>query len=264
MENTNYKKYTWLAGTLALVSISYAAVAMGSLNFNLRNHPNGQVASITVSGEGEVTAIPDIATITFTVRESAKTVPEAQKMVEKKVTQASSDMDSLGVNKKDTKTISYTVNPKYETQGVATYCISYPCPPVKTVIVGYEVAQTIQVKVRKIDTAGDVVGVIGKANITEISGPDFTVDDMDKPEADAKALAIKKAQDKAKVTAKALGVSLGEITQFSEDGNNVYPTVYRAEAMSAKGFGGVASDSVTLPQGENVIKKTVSITYLIK
>ncbi|MBP6949223.1 MAG: SIMPL domain-containing protein, partial [Candidatus Pacebacteria bacterium] len=74
----DYKKYVWVTGSLALVALSFASVAFGINNLSLTEHPNGQIASITVSGEGEVTALPDIATVILTVRESAKTVPEAQ------------------------------------------------------------------------------------------------------------------------------------------------------------------------------------------
>lgn len=262
MEQTTNKRYFWMAGTLTLLCVSFASIAFGLNNLSERRHPNGQVASITVTGEGEVTAPPDIATITFTIRESAKTVPDAQKLVEKKLDEALKAIDALGVNKKDTKTLSYTINPKYESQGAA-YCISGYCPPMKTVITGYEVAQSISVKVRKIDSAGEVLGAVGKANITEVSGPDFTVDDMDKPQAEAKGIAIEKAKAKAKVTANALGVSLGSIIQFSEDSGS-YPMMYRAEAaMSVKAMGG-AMDAVSLPQGESVIKKTVTITYELR
>lgn len=257
----DFKKYVWMTGSLALVAIAFAAIAMGMNDLNAIRHPNGQVASITVTGEGEVTALPDIATITFTVRESAKTVPEAQKLVETKVAQALKDIGSLGVDKKDTKTLSYTINPKYEQQG-QMYCTAYSCPPVKTVVTGYEVAQSVQVKVRTIDKSGDVIGAIGKANITEVSGPEFTVDDMDKAKADAKAIAIAKAQAKAKATAKSLHQGLGSVISFNEDNGGYYPVMYRAEAMSMKA--GVAADSVTLPQGESVIKSNVTITYSLK
>jgi uncharacterized protein YggE len=261
---TNYKKYTWMTGSLALVAISFAAFAMGMNYFSLTNHPNGQVASITVTGEGEVTALPDIATVTLTVRESAKTVPEAQKLVETKIAQALKDITALGVDKKDTKTLSYTINPKYEQQNIQIYCNGYNCPPVKNVVVGYEVSQSMQVKVRKIDQAGAVIGAIGKANITEVSGPEFTVEDMDKAKADAKAIAIAKALDKAEVTASSLHTSLGSIISFNEDNGNVYPVMYaKADMMMASGVSAQPA-SVTIPQGESVIKSNVTITYSIK
>lgn len=262
MESNNYKKYAWMSGTLALVCIAYASIAFGMNNFDAIKHPNGQVASISVVGEGEVTAKPDIASVSFTVRESAKTVPEAQKLAEAKIAAGVKALEALGVNKdKDVKTLSYNVNPKYESQQ-AGYCNGYVCPPTKTIVTGYEVSQSVVVKVRKVDQAGEVLGALGKVNITEISGPDFTVDDMDKINAEAKELAIKEAKEKAQLIAKSLGVRLGAITQFSEDGNGgYYPVMYRADSTMASNQ---KAEAVTIPQGENIIKSRVTITYTIK
>lgn len=261
MESNN-KNRVWIAGTLALVCISFAAVASGLSNLDAIKHPNGQVASISVTGEGEVTAIPDIATVSFTVRESAKTVPEAQKLAEAKITKGLKELEVLGIDKKDTKTLSYTLYPKYETQQKG-YCSGYVCPPSVTITTGYEVMQSVTVKVRNVGKAGEVIGALGKVSITEISGPDFTVDDMDKVQADAKAIAIKKAQEKAEVTAKALGVSLGSITSFSDDSGSYYPVMYRASKMALDSVSSQA-EAVTLPQGESVIKSRVTITYTLK
>lgn len=261
MGTLDYKKYTWIAGSVALACVAFASIANGLGEFKALKHPNGTQATITVSGEGEVTALPDIATITITVRESAKTVPEAQKLAEDKVTKALDAVSSLGVDKKDTKTISYTVNPKYEYRSPTVYGGAgyMPVQPSQK-LVGYEVAETIQIKVRKVDTAGDVIGALGSANITEISGPEFTVDDMDKVQADAKEIAIKKARAKAKETARALGAHLGEVVQFSENSGGYYPMYFKGAAapMAAQ-----ATDSVTIPTGESVIKSNVSITYAI-
>lgn len=260
MENTNYKKYAWYAGSLALVCVSFAAIAFGFSNLDAIKHPNGQVASVSVTGEGEVTAVPDVATVSFTVRESGKTVPEAQKLAEAKIAAGLKGLESIGVEKKDTKTLSYNVNPKYET----SYCTAYSCPPAVSSpkIIGYEVSQSISVKVRKVDQAGEVLGILGKANITEMNGPNFTVDDMDKVQAEARALAIKKAQEKAKVQADALGVSLGSIISFSDDNGGYYPVMYRADVMSASAI--APESKVSLPSGENVIKSRVTITYTLK
>ena len=261
MEPEKYKKRAFGAGTLALLCVSFAAITFGMSNLDSIKHPNGQIASISVTGDGEVTAKPDIATVSFTVRESAKTVPEAQKLAEAKIVLGTKALAALGVKDTDIKTLSYTVNPKYESQMVS-YCTGHTCPPAKTAIIGYEVSQLITVKIRKVDQAGEVLGALGKVNITEINGPDFTVDDMDKAQADAKALAIKKAQEKAEATAKALGVSLGAIMQFSDDNGGYYPTMYATKAMGA---GMEASrDTVSLPQGESVIKSRVTITYTLK
>lgn len=261
METNDYKKYTWIAGTFALAGIFFASLALGASEWKEAKHPNGQAAMITVSGEGEVVALPDIATVTVTVRESGKTVPEAQKLADAKVKAAIAALSDLGVDEKDQKTISYTVNPKYEYVAVAPSSSSYYQPSNQR-IVGYEAIQTVEIKVRKIDSAGEVIGALGAANITEISGPSFTIDDMDKVQAEAKEKAIAEAREKAKATARALGVDLGEVTQFSEDGG--YYPIYARDAVMLQSTGAgkaTMAPEVSLPQGENVIKSRVTITY---
>lgn len=255
METYDYRKYAWVAGTLALAGLFFASIAFGFSQWEQMKHPTGQVASITVYGEGEVTAVPDIATVTMTIRESAKTVPEAQRLVEAKVNEAMTNLIILGVEQKDLKTLSYYVNPKYENVPVSGSMAYYPVTNQK--IVGYEVAQSLEVKVRNVDSAGDVMRVLGEANITEISGPSFTVDDEDALQAEAKEKAIADAKEKAQATARALGTGLGRVIQFSEDGG--YYPMY-AKTMATDGRGG-ATPEVTLPQGENITKVRVTITY---
>lgn len=261
METFDYKKYAWIAGTLALIGIFFASLALGVSEWKAVGLPNGQVASFTVSGEGEVTAVPDIATVIITVRESAKTVPEAQKLAEAKVNAAIAALSDFGVEEKDQKTLSYNVNPKYENVPVSSG-MYYPISNQR--IVGYEVTQTVQIKVRKVDSAGEIIGALGAANITEISGPSFEVDDMDKLQAEAKEKAIAQAKEKARATARALGAGLGPVLQFSEDNGGYYPMYARDAVMNqAYGKGGAESVSATLPQGENIIRARVTITYTL-
>jgi uncharacterized protein YggE len=82
---------------------------------------------------------------------------------------------------------------------------------------------------------------------------------VDEAKAEAKEKAIAQAREKAKATAKALGADLGDVMQFSEDNGGYYPAMYKASDV---GMGmGSASPEVSLPQGENVIKSRVTITY---
>lgn len=261
MENYDYKKYAWIAGTFALAGIFFAALAFGVSEWKLAKYPNGQTPSVTVFGEGEATAAPDIATVTFTVRESGKTVPEAQKLAEQKIKEAMTSLITLGVSQKDQRTVSYYVNQKYENVPVSSGMsagIGY-YPVTNTKLVGYEVTETVEVKVRNVDSAGDVLRVLGEANITEMNGPSFTLDNPEKVEAEAKEKAIAEAKDKALATAKALGASLGPVIQYNEDNGNNYPMY--AKTMMADGRGGASTPEVTLPTGENTFRVRVTITY---
>jgi uncharacterized protein YggE len=264
MNENNFKTNAWKTASMLGIALTIYALVAAYGEYKSWSNPAIQGATITVSGVGEATAIPDIATITFTIRETAKTVPEAQKLVEAKAKPALDALTKLGVASKDIKTLSYIVNPKYEYETTICPMSASYCQP-KQKLVGYEVSQTTQVKVRKIDSAGEAIAIVGENKISEVSGPAFEVDDIEKIKAEAKEAAIKDARSKAKSTAGSLGVDLGRITGFSEDGGyNPVPMYARAEM---KTFAAGAADSlqtVSLPQGESVIKVNVSITYELK
>ena len=225
--------------------------------------------TITVSGRGEVLAKPDIATFSFSVTEEGKTVAEAQKKATNKINQAVDLTKKGGVNEKDIKTLGYNIYPKYEyyNQPQPRICYESYCPPqpVKDPkIIGYEVSQTIEVKVRKIEDSGDLLSTVGSIGVTNISGLSFSIDDEEKVKQEAQEKAIKEAKDKADKLAKQLGVSIVRVSNFSESGN--YPIYYgRGGAFDAKVVNVAESaPSPQIPSGENQIISNVTITYEIR
>src|SRR3989344_211052 len=119
---------TWALGFLAL----FLLVSTISEFKGLRFIGSGVAASntISVSGEGEVFAVPDTATFSVTVRETAKQVKDAQDTVTKKGNDIIAYLKAGGVEEKDIKTTDYNVNPQYEwTQSVCPQ--SGYCPPGK-------------------------------------------------------------------------------------------------------------------------------------
>ncbi len=220
-------------------------------------------STIMVSGTGEAFAIPDIATLSFSVTEVGESVEAAQALLDAKVNKALAVLKDAEIDEKDIKTTSYNVYPKYEWKQI--YCITTPCPQGKNELIGYEVSEMVTVKIRDIKKAGDLVSKIGAVNVSNISGVEFTVDDRDKYVAEARAEAIEKAKAEAKVLAKELGVRLGRMLYYNENGG--YPMYYGAEGMG----GGVAMDKAVapqaraeLPEGETKITSQVSLTYEIR
>lgn len=222
---------------------------------------------ISVNGKGEVLAVPDIASFSFSVVEEGKTVKDAQDKATKKINSMIDAVKTLGVLEKDIKTTSYNSYPKYDYQ--QTVCTQqYPnyCPPGKQVLTGYEVNQSITVKVRDTEKAGDVLTKVGELGAGNISGLDFIVDDLEKVKAEARQKAVDDAKAKAKVLSKTLGVKLDTIVNFYESGDD-FPIMYRAEAMmdSKNGMGGaIPQVAPSLPTGENKVVSNVTITYEIK
>ncbi|MBI3634118.1 MAG: SIMPL domain-containing protein [Candidatus Yonathbacteria bacterium] len=220
--------------------------------------------TISVSGEGEVLAVPDIATISFGVREEAKKVSDAQNKVSAKMKTTLTAVRKLGVPDKDIKTQNYNSYPKYEWQDGAVSCLSLNCPPPrpnKQVLTGYEVSQSVTITVRNLDLVNGLVDTLGTAGVTDMNGPNFAIDKQDELKTEARKQAIDKARAKAYVLARDLGVSLVRVVSFSEGQN--YP-IY-ARTMMAEGVG-VSKDASTpeLPQGEEKITSQVTVTYEIR
>ena len=88
----------------------------------------------------------------------------------------------------------------------------------------------------------------------------FANDDQDKVREAARLDAVTKARAKAEAMTAALGVSLGRITQISENSYAAPPMpIARAEmAMMAK-----SADQVPVASGENEYRVTVSVTWEI-
>jgi uncharacterized protein len=219
---------------------------------------------ISVNGKGEAVGIPDVATFSYTVIEEAATVAGAQTKATDKTNKALAFLKESGIEDKDVKTLGYTVNPKYEyTQAV---CTQFSCPPGRQILKGYEVTQTIEVKVRDTAKAGTLLSGIGSIGVQNVSGLNFTFDDENKLKDEARAEAIADAKMKAEELANQLGVKLVRIMNYNEMGD--YPIYYERAALSATYGKGGAADGMApapaLPSGENKVISNVTITYEIR
>lgn len=218
--------------------------------------------TITVSGSGEVTAVPDIAVINISISKEASTASEATEMLNTSINEVLAYLLENQIEEKDIKSEYGGIQPKYERENV--YCITYPCPAPKTKIVAYTATQNITIKVRVADNANNVRSGLADLGITNISGPTFSVDDEDLLEEEARAKAIADARQKAKKLSSDLGVKLGRVVGFYEEGESNYPIAYSG-AMYAMDSMEFARESVpTLPKGEDKIISNVNITYRIK
>jgi hypothetical protein len=225
----------------------------------------GNVNTVTLSGHGEVTALPDVASVYFTISKEAKTVKEAQTVVAEIEKKSLDFLKQNNILEKDIKTVNASFSPKYEykySTKITMPCTQYGCPPNpgNSVITGYIASESITVKVRNTDDVGKIMQGLGTLGVSDLNGPNFSIDNEDGLKADARKKAIDDAKEKAKVLAKDLGIRLGKITSFNESGN--YPVPMYSKTMMAEGS---ANDSrAEIPKGENTISSDISITYEIK
>lgn len=225
---------------------------------------SNQGNAITISGHGEVSAVPDIAAVYFSVEASQPTQEAASNEVNTKVKSIMDFLKSSGIEEKDIKTDNYSSYPKYSNPRPCPYYGNGGtiCVQEEGKIIGFSVSQSITVKVRKIDSASAVIDGINKIGVSNMSGPNFTIDDEDGLKAEARRLAILDAKAKAKVLAKDLGMNLGKIVSFSDNNGYYEPMYYGGDMMKAESS--MASVAAELPAGENTISSDVSITYQLK
>lgn len=232
----------------------------------VRAKDKNSMPTISVSGQGEVYAIPDISIITFSIREEAKTSKEATNKVAAKEASAFEFLASKGIDKKDIKTLWFNTLPRYEYRNTSISCTPTYCPPSsgKQELVGYESSETVQVKVRDIDKSGDIVSGLTSAGIGEVNGPEFSVDNPDVLKAEARRLAIEDAKEKAKILKNDLGVKLVRIISFNEGGD--YPIYYGmgGDQMSRMETKATPAPEINFSTGEQKIISNVSIVYEIK
>ncbi|MSR70573.1 DUF541 domain-containing protein [Candidatus Kaiserbacteria bacterium] len=217
--------------------------------------------TISVSGYGEAFAVADIATFSFSVSSKKATVAAAQEDATAKINAVTKYLTDAGIDKKDIQTTDYSVNPQYDY--VQQVCTNGYCPGGKQVLSGYEVRQTTSVKARDTAKAGDLLTGVGGKGATEVSGLNFTFDDPNKMQDEARGKAIADAKGKADELAKQLGVKLVRVVSFNE--NNGGPIYY------AKGMGMATADSIApapaapeISVGQNKVTSNVSVTYEIR
>lgn len=217
---------------------------------------------ISVSGEGEVFAIPDSAEFSFSVEESGDTVAAVQEAAKKKVDAALEALKERGVEEKDVKTAAYELHPKYE--WVPAECLRFPCDR-RQVQRGFTLMQTTSVTVRDSNKSGELLQAVTDAGAQNVSGLSFKLAEPQAKQDEARALAIEDAKDKAEKLAEELGVSLVRIVSFAEN-NDMPPMPYNMAKLESA-MGGAMDQAASAPQvpaGENRIVSNVSISYEIR
>ncbi len=264
MLTSDYKANLYKVATVFLIILCLTLVVKLVSGFgNSRGHGMyGETDSvISLTGHGEVQAVPDIANIYFTISKDAKTVKEAQDMVSEIEGKALEVLKTNEVAEKDIRTQNASFNPKYEVKYIP--CNQFGCPGNNNVVVGYTASESILVKVRNVDSVAGIMQGLGTVGVTDLSGPNFSVDDEDILKAQARKEAIEDAKTKAEALAEDLGVKLGDIINFSENGD-FYPMPMYAKGGVMMDSAAAAPERAALPQGENTISSDVTITFEIK
>lgn len=253
-----------LLGLALIVSLG-GALYLGFLitkTYDRSSEPSN-FRSFTVQGEGKAVGIPDVASFSFEVITEGDTdLAELQSENAKKMNTALEFTTKQGVDKKDIKTSQYSIQPRYENT-VCDYSVrGSVCPPAE--IVGYTVQQTTYVKIRDFKMISALLSGVVSSGANSVSGLSFMIDDASMVENEARAEAIKNAQEKAASIAKAGGFQLGRLLEISENNNGYTPYYGRTAMMDVGGGAKEAAVAPTIEAGSQDITITVSLKYEIQ
>ena len=203
------------------------------------------IATISVTGEAQVSVPPDLAQIDAGVSTEAKTAREASEANNTTMGKVLLALKGAGIDEKDFQTSRLSLQPQYA-----------PNRNGPNAIVGYQASNRVTIKLRDVTKVASTIDTLVGAGANDIGGINFMVSSASKLLDDAREQAIADARRKAEIYARAAGVTLGAPVSISEEGS---PAPMQFRRMSA----GVAA-SAPVAQGEETLQVTVSVSWAIK
>jgi uncharacterized protein YggE len=231
---------------LALVLVLSLA-ACGDEDSQLGSTDDDNGAGITVSGTGQVAMTPDTVMSTLGVTIVRPDLASAQ-------SEAASTMDAViaalianGVAEEDIQTATYAIYLERD--------YSKPEQPVT----GYQVIHTVTIKIRNVDSAGQVVQAAVDAGANNVQNVWFALEDTSAATIQARELAVEDARSKAAELARLADVDLGAVTSISESISSSSPPVYDGRESDEGGEGAVPP----INPGQANVYVTVTIAWSI-
>lgn len=206
---------------------------------------------IVVAGEGEAAARPDMANLSLSVLREADTAREALEAASASMREVIAAMKEAGIADRDLQTSGIQINPRYVHPRPGS-------PDTESRIVGYQVTQTLSVRVRELERLGEIIDRSVDLGVNQGGGVAFGNQEPDATIAEARRRAVRDARTRAETLADAAGVTLGRIVEISEQPAMMGPPrpfmARQAEDMAA---------SIPIEAGENAYRVQVRLTFEI-
>ena len=163
-------------------------------------------ALITVTGEGVVTAEPDMATVSLGVITNGTTAAEAMAANSVQLGAVLEQLRSSGIEDRDIQTSGLSLNPNWQ----------QPQGELTSRIVGYQAMNQLTVQVRALDRLGAVLDRTIQDGANTFNGLSFGLADPAPAMNEARKRAVADAVARAKLLTGAAGLTLGPVVSISE------------------------------------------------
>lgn len=205
-------------------------------------------ATITVTGDGQVQAPPDLATVSLGVTTEGATAAEAMDANSKALAAVLERIKAAGIEDRDVQTSNLSLNPNWQQPDVSQ--------PAR--IVGYVASNQLTLRVRELAKLGGILDAAIGDGANTLNGISFGLDDPEPEMNKARVDAVQEAKARAELLVTAAGAKLGRIVSMSESGYNPGPVpMYRMAE-------GMAADAVPVAAGEVGLTASVTITFEIE
>src|SRR5690606_6838058 len=233
--------------TLAAPAVASAQSQPGGVA-RLQVHAMAQQPALNLSAFGEVKVAPDQATINFGVVTEAATAQEAMAQNAQQMTRVVAALRRAGINERDIQTSGLNLSAQYDYQ--------QDQPPK---LRGYQATNRVTVVINDLTKVGTTADAVVTAGVNQIDGISFGLKDAKAAEDQARVLAVRALQDKARLYAQAMGVQLGQVRSLTEGGG--YAPQPRPEIMYARAASMDAGASTPVSAGELSVRIDISGTY---
>lgn len=205
---------------------------------------------IVVSGQGEVSAEPDVAYVSIGIETTASTANAAQSENSKKFADLQSVLlNQYEIDKKEIKTTSFQVYPQYQYTDKQN-----------PKVVGYTATHMVQVTYRNLPKLGQLLDDVSKSGVNRVNNIQFSTEKSQDYELQALQKAMDNAKSKAKALAQSAGKELQGIVNITQNGASMPPVIY-GDYRSLKAEYSAASGSTPVYGGEVTVSANVTVQF---
>jgi len=216
---------------------------------------NHQIAhTFSVKATGEVFAKADVANLTLGFK--TKVMPTAVKAVNQnaeKMNRIVKELEKIGIQGKDIKTVDYSLNPIYDWSHEGGQRLK-----------GYQVSQKLKLKIHALDKIGQIIAQTTEQGANQIGQITFSIDDQDELKTQARNQAIAKAKQKAKQIAQVSGIKLGKLINVIEKQSYYPQPVYDRMALDSLAAPVNKIEIPKIETGQNEVKVEINLVYEVK
>jgi uncharacterized protein YggE len=202
-------------------------------------------ATISVSGEGVVTAVPDMASVSVGVTTQAGDAAEAMAVNNRAMASLFDVLDKFGIAETDRQSSGFNVYPRYDRPNDGRNASE---------ITSYVVSNQLTVRVRDFDRLGELLSAVVASGSNQLGALSFGNSDAAELLDEARSLAVANARHKASLYAEAAGGKLGRVVSIAEAGAaQPVPLMRAGMAMQM--------EAVPVAAGENEYRAVVNVVF---